>query len=186
MPIRSFATAAAFSTWLSKNHDSAEGLWLKLAKKELKVKSISYAEVVDVLLCWGWIDGQKQGAEEGFWLQKVTPRRPRSVWSQINCKKAEALLLAGRMQPPGLLQVERAKTDGRWQAAYASAKSAAVPDDLSTALAQNPRASKFFETLDRANRYAILWRIGQAKKAETRAAKITKFVAMLAAHEKIH
>jgi uncharacterized protein YdeI (YjbR/CyaY-like superfamily) len=186
MLTRSFATPAAFSTWLSKNHDTAPGLWLKLAKKDSKTKSISYAEAVDVLLSWGWIDGQKHSAEEGFWLQKVTPRRARSIWSQINCKKAEALIAAGRMQPPGLRQIELAKADGRWKAAYASAKTATVPADLASALAKNARARKFFETLDRTNRYAVLWRIGQAKKAETRAANIAKFVAMLAAHEKIH
>src|SRR5438105_4717151 len=105
----SFATPEAFDTWLGKNHDQAPGLWLKFAKKESKQKSITYAEAVDVLLRWGWIDGQKQSAEEGFWLQKVTPRRARSIWSQINCKKAEALIAAGRMQPPGLQQVELAK-----------------------------------------------------------------------------
>jgi uncharacterized protein YdeI (YjbR/CyaY-like superfamily) len=186
MLTRSFATPAAFSTWLSRNHDSVPELWLKLAKKDSKTKSISYAEAVDVLLSWGWIDGQKQSAEAGFWLQKVTPRRPRSIWSQINCKKAEALIAAGGMQPPGLLQVELAKADGRWKAAYASAKTATVPADFAAALAKSSRARKFFETLDGTNRYAILWRIGQAKKAETRAARIAKFVAMLAAHEKLH
>lgn len=150
------------------------------------MKSLSYPEVVDVVLCWGWIDGQKMSAEDGFWLQKVTPRRARSIWSQINCKKAEALIAAGRMEPPGLRQVELAKADGRWKAAYASAKTATVPADLAAALAKNARARKFFDTLDGTNRYAILWRIGQAKKPETRAARIEKFVAMLAAHEKIH
>jgi uncharacterized protein YdeI (YjbR/CyaY-like superfamily) len=186
MLTRSFATSEALSTWLGKNHDTAPGLWLKLAKKGSKVKSITYAEAIDVLLCWGWIDGQKQSAEEGFWLQKITPRRARSIWSQINCKKAEALLAAGRMQGPGLRQIEEAKADGRWKAAYAPAKTATVPDDLAAALAKNVRARKFFDTLNGTNRYAILWRIGQAKKAETRAARIAKFVTMLAAHEKIH
>ncbi len=187
MLTRSFATPAAFSTWLSKNHDKSPGLWLKLAKKDTKTKSINYAEAVEVLLMWGWIDGQKQTAEEaGFWLQKVTPRGTKSVWSQINRQKALALIEAGRMQPPGLHQVERAKADGRWAAAYASAKTATVPEDLSAALAKNARARKFFETLDGTNRYAILWRIGQAKKPETRVARIAKFVEMLAKHEKIH
>ena len=183
---RSFATPAAFSAWLSKNHDKSPGLWLKLAKKDAKTKSITYAQAVEVLLMWGWIDGQKQTAEEGFWLQKITPRRPKSVWSQINRDKALALIDAGRMQPPGLLEVERAKADGRWQAAYASAKSTSVPADFSLALAKSARARKFFETLDAANRYAILWRIGQAKKPETRTARIAKFVEMLALHQKIH
>lgn len=185
-PTLAFATPAAFSTWLSKNHDSADGLWLKLAKKDSKVKSLTYAEAIDVLLCWGWIDGQKQTAEAGFWLQKVTPRRPRSIWSQINCKKAEALIASGQMKPAGLRQVELAKADGRWKAAYASAKTATVPADFVAALAKNARARRFFEALDGTNRYAVLWRIGQAKKPETRVARIAKFVAMLAAHEKIH
>ncbi len=182
----SFATPAAFSTWLSKNHDTSPGLWLKLAKKDSKTKSLNYAEVVEVSLIWGWIDGQKQTAEGGFWLQKVTPRRPKSIWSQINRQKALALIKAGRMQPSGLIQVERAKADGRWEAAYAPAKTATVPEDFSAALAKNARARKFFATLNATNRYAMLWRIGQAKKPETRVARITKFVQMLALHEKIH
>lgn len=186
MLTRSFATPAAFSSWLSKNHDKSEGLWLKLAKKGSKTKSITYAELVEVVLMWGWIDGPKESAEEGFWLQKVTPRRAKSIWSQINRNKALALIEDGRMQPPGLAEVERAKADGRWKAAYASAKTATVPPDLTLALSKNARARKFFETLEARNRYAILWRISQAKKPETRAARIEKFVQMLASHEKIH
>jgi uncharacterized protein YdeI (YjbR/CyaY-like superfamily) len=186
MLTRSFATPAALATWLRKNHDTSAGIWLKLAKKESKTKSINYAEAVEQALIWGWIDGQKNSAEAGFWLQKLTPRSNRSIWSQINCKKALALIEAGRMQPPGLLQVERAKADGRWKAAYASAKTATVPPDLTRALAKNTRAREFFAELEARNRYAILWRIGQAKKPETRAARIQKFVDMLAKHEKIH
>jgi len=186
MLTRSFASVAAFSAWLAKHHDKSEGVWLKLAKKASKTKSLSYAEAVEVALCWGWIDGQKQTAEEGFWLQKVTPRGRRSIWSELNRKKALALIDAGQMQPPGLAEVERAKSDGRWKAAYASAKGASVPPDLQAALAKNARARKFFETLEARNRYAILWRIGQAKKPETRAARIAKFIAMLANHEKLH
>ncbi|HEV8245749.1 MAG TPA: YdeI/OmpD-associated family protein, partial [Polyangiaceae bacterium] len=162
------------------------GIWLKLAKKASKTKSVSYAEAVEVALCWGWIDGQKQTADEGFWLQKITPRGRRSIWSELNRKKALALIAAGRMHAPGLAEVERAKADGRWQAAYAPAKTASVPPDLTAALAKNARARKFFETLEARNRYAILWRIGQAKKPETRAARIAKFVAMLGNHEKLH
>lgn len=186
METLSFASPSALSTWLAKNHDKVSGIWLKLAKKASKAKSVTYAEAVEVALCWGWIDGQKQSVDETFWLQKLTPRGRRSVWSEINRKKALSLIAAGRMQPPGLTEVERAKADGRWQAAYASPKDAGVPPDLAAALAKNARARKFFETLEARNRYAILWRIGQAKKAETRAARITKFVAMLANHEKLH
>jgi uncharacterized protein YdeI (YjbR/CyaY-like superfamily) len=186
MLTRSFATPAAFAAWLAKNHDKSEGVWLKLAKKGTGTRSLTYAEAVEVALMWGWIDGQKQTAEEGFWLQKVTPRSARSIWSQINRNKALALIDAGQMQPAGLVQIERAKADGRWKAAYASPKNATVPPDLTAALAKSGRARKFFETLDGRNRYAILWRIGQAKKPETRAARIAKLVEMLTAHEKIH
>ena len=186
MLTRSFASAAAFSAWLAKNHGKSEGIWLRLAKKASKTKSLTYPEAVEVALTWGWIDGQKQSDEEGFWLQKVTPRGPRSIWSELNRQKALSLIADGLMQPPGLAQIERAKADGRWKAAYASPKGATVPPDLSAALAKNARARKFFETLEARNRYAILWRIGQAKKPETRVARIAKFVEMLANHEKLH
>jgi uncharacterized protein YdeI (YjbR/CyaY-like superfamily) len=184
---RSFASPAAFSSWLAKNHGRSEGVWLRLAKKASKTTSLTYAEAVEVALTWGWIDGQKKrSAEDGFWLQKVTPRGPRSIWSQINREKALSLIADGRMQPPGLAQVERAKADGRWKAAYASPKGATGPPDLRAALAKNARAREFFEVLEARNRYAVLWRIAQAKKPETRAARVAKFVEMLARHEKLH
>lgn len=186
LPQRGFASAAAFSSWLRKNHDKSPGLWLKLAKKGVGTKSLSYAEAVEVLLIWGWIDGQKQALDDDFWLQKVTPRRKKSIWSQINRQKALALIADKRMQAPGLAEVERARSDGRWDNAYASAKVATVPDDLAAALAKNAKARAFFERLDAANRYAILFRVVQPAQPKTREARIARFVEMLAQHRKIH
>jgi uncharacterized protein YdeI (YjbR/CyaY-like superfamily) len=186
LPQRGFASAAAFSSWLRKNHDKSPGLWLKLAKKGAGAQSLSYAEAVEVLLIWGWIDGQKQALDDDFWLQKVTPRRKKSIWSQINRQKALSLIAAKRMEAPGLAEVERARADGRWDNAYASAKVATVPDDLATALAKNAKARAFFEKLDAANRYAILFRVTQAAQPKTREARIARFVEMLAQHRKIH
>lgn len=148
--------------------------------------ALSYAEALDIALAWGWIDGQKRAHDERAWLQRFTPRRPRSTWSKINRDKAEALIRAGKMQPPGLREVERARQDGRWAAAYDSARTSQVPDDLARALAGNKAAVAFFEMLDGANRYAILYRVQTAKKPETRAARIARFLAMLASHETLH
>ncbi len=181
-----FANAAAFERWLSENHQNEQGCWLKLAKKGAAAKSLSYAEAVDVALCWGWIDGQKDKLDETFWLQKFTRRRARSPWSQINRDKAEALQKSGRMRDQGLAEVERAQNDGRWAAAYASPSRIGVPDDLLTALAKRAKAAAFFATLDATNRYAILYRIQHAKKAETRARNLEKFVNMLAKGETLY
>jgi uncharacterized protein YdeI (YjbR/CyaY-like superfamily) len=148
--------------------------------------ALSYAEALDIALAWGWIDGQKRAHDDRAWLQRFSPRRPRIAWSKINCEKAEALMRAGKMRPPGLRAVERAKQDGRWDAAYDSARTSQVPDDLARALAGSKAAAAFFDTLDGANRYAILYRVQTAKKPETRAARIAKFVAMLAKHETLH
>jgi uncharacterized protein YdeI (YjbR/CyaY-like superfamily) len=148
--------------------------------------ALSYAEALDIALAWGWIDGQKRAHDERAWLQRFTPRRPRSTWSKINRDKAEALIRAGKMQASGLREVERARQDGRWAAAYDSARTSQVPDDLARALAGNKAAAAFFETLDGANRYAILYRVQTAKKPETRAARIAKFVAMLSKRETLH
>lgn len=182
----SFATARAFATWLGRNHAESPGAWLKLAKKSASGGSLSYSEALEVALAWGWIDGQKQRHDEMFWLQRFTPRQPRSGWSQINREKALALIAAGKMQPPGQAQVEQAQRDGRWDAAYAPASRATVPPDLAAALAKNARAARFFETLEARNRYAILYRIQTAKTEATRAARVLKFVAQLARHEKLH
>jgi uncharacterized protein YdeI (YjbR/CyaY-like superfamily) len=186
LPTIAFETARDWEDWLEGHHSSSVGLWLKLAKKSSKVRSITYPEAVEGALAWGWIDGQKKSFDDQWWLQKFTPRGPRSIWSKLNVEKATALIAARRMKPPGLRQIERAKRDGRWKAAYDSAKTSNVPRDLAAALAKNARARAFFATLESRNRYAILFRIQQAKKPETRAERIARFVTMLAKHQKLH
>jgi uncharacterized protein YdeI (YjbR/CyaY-like superfamily) len=179
-----FADLAAWLRWLEENHASSPGLWVKLAKKG--TAALAYPEAVEGALVWGWIDGQKQALDARFWLQRFTPRRPQSPWSKINRDKAQALLAAGRMAAPGLAEVERAKRDGRWDAAYDSARTAQVPDDLASALAAAPESAAFFAALDGANRYAVLYRVQTAKTPETRARRVAQLVAMLARREKIH
>lgn len=186
LPIIAFASAEAFSKWLAKQHASSPGLWLKIGKKACETESVTYAEAVEVALVWGWIDGQKGKLDEAWFLQRFTPRRPKSIWSKINCQKAAALIESGKMQPPGLVQIERAKKDGRWEAAYEGQSRSTVPPDFAKALASNPRAARFFETLESYNRYAVLFRIHTAKKPETRASRIEKFIGMLARSEKVH
>lgn len=184
--IRLFSSRQDWAVLLTKEHRKSTGLWLRLAKKDSKVESVTYKEALDVALCYGWIDGQKRPESEHFWLQRFLPRSKKSVWSKINRAKALSLSANGEMKPAGMEAIENAKTDGRWDAAYDSPSSATVPDDFQAALDSNPGAVAFFETLDRANRYAILWRIQTAKKAYTRARRIEQFVAMLGRHEKIH
>jgi uncharacterized protein YdeI (YjbR/CyaY-like superfamily) len=186
LPVMAFASQAALATWLAKQHDKSDGVWLKLAKKGARTPSVTYAEAVEVALAWGWIDGQKQALDDDWWLQKLTRRSARSLWSKINCDKATALIAAKQMHPPGLAEVERAKRDGRWDAAYDSPSSSKVPDDLRAALDGNARAAAFFATIDATNRYAILWRIQTAKKPETRARRIAELVAMLGRRELLH
>lgn len=181
-----FESAEAFEAWLGENHAASTGIWLKLRKKSPGIVSLDYAQALDVALCYGWIDGQKAKFDDEWWLQRFTPRRPRSKWSKINQGKVAALTEQGRMRPPGQAEIDRAKADGRWEAAYESPKNATVPDDLAAALASDPAAAAFFENLDRTNRYAILHRVHDAKRAETRARRIEKFVAMLAKGEKLH
>ncbi|MEP7050800.1 MAG: YdeI/OmpD-associated family protein [Pseudomonadota bacterium] len=187
-PILSFATSLKFAHWLQAQPADSSGVWLRLGKKTGALKTLSYPEALDVALAWGWIDGQLKSHDEDSWLRKFTPRRSTSIWSKINREKALALIAAGKMQPPGLAEVERAKQDGRWQAAYDSAKNAAIPPDFSAALKKAPRAASFFETLDGANRYAVLFRVQplRYKKPETRTRKIAELVAMLERGEKIH
>jgi uncharacterized protein YdeI (YjbR/CyaY-like superfamily) len=184
-PLR-FASQRAFEAWLRRHHASSDGVWLLIAKAGAGEATVSYAQAVEAALCYGWIDGQKKALDDQHWLQRFTPRRERSLWSKINRAKAQALIQSGRMQPSGLAQIERAKADGRWDTAYDGARSAAVPDDLQAALDAQPKARKFFATLDSANRYAVLWRVQTAKKPETRAKRIDTLVAMLARGEKIH
>jgi uncharacterized protein YdeI (YjbR/CyaY-like superfamily) len=183
---RLFPTAKAFETWLAKNHAKSPGLLLRIAKKGSGRKSVTYAEALEIALCYGWIDGQRSAKDEETFTQRFTPRTKRSLWSQINRDKTAALIAAGRMQEAGLREIERAKADGRWEAAYYGQKTATVPDDLAAALAASPKAKAFFEQLDSQNRYAILFRIGNVKRAETRARKIAGYVAMLERGEKIH
>jgi uncharacterized protein YdeI (YjbR/CyaY-like superfamily) len=185
-PIIPFLSQAAWEAWLAEQHATSGGLWLKIAKKESGIDTVSYAEALDVALCYGWIDGQKDKYDDQFWLQQFTPRRPRSKWSKINCGKVTDLIEKGRMQPAGLRQVEQAKADGRWEAAYAGQGSATVPDDLQRELDKNDTARAFFSTLDKTNRYAILYRIQDTLNPETRARRIEKFVTMLNEQKKIY
>ncbi|WP_030056097.1 MULTISPECIES: YdeI/OmpD-associated family protein [Streptomyces] len=186
LPVIAFPDQAAFEKWLEAEPEGSVGLWLKIAKKESGIPTVSYAEALDAALCFGWIDGQKDKFDDEFWLQRFTPRKARSKWSKVNCGRAEELITAGVMRPAGLAQIEAAKADGRWDAAYAPQKTAAVPEDLQAALDAVPAAAEFFATLDSKNRYAVLYRVGDAKKPETRRARIEKFVAMLAEGKKIY
>lgn len=179
-------SARTFETWLRKNHSASGGAWFELAKSGAPASTISYDEAVKVALCYGWIDGQKKAQDAMYWLQRFTPRKPRSMWSKVNRARAEALIAAGRMQASGQAEIDRAKADGRWDAAYDSARTAAVPADLEAALRAQPKAGAFFSTLNAANRYAVLWRVQTAKKPEMSARRIQTLVAMLARGEKIH
>lgn len=181
-----FKNARAFETWLKKHHATSDGLWLKIAKRGAHEPSVTYPEAVEIALCWGWIDGQKKGLDDQHFLQRFTPRRTRSIWSKTNVNKAEALIEAGRMQAPGHAQIEAAKADGRWARAYDGARTATPPEDLLAALEAEPGAQAFFATLNAANRYAVLWRIQTAVKAETRARRIAQLVEMLARGETVH
>lgn len=185
-PIILFASQALWEQWLEEQHADVQGVWLKLAKKGAEQPTVSYAEALDVALCFGWIDGQKKGFDDQYWLQKFTPRRPRSIWSKVNQGKVAVLIEQGRMRDAGMKEIERAKADGRWEAAYEPASSITVPDDLQAALDENPDAKAFFEQLNSANRYAILHRVITARKPETRRNRIEKFIAMLKAGEKLH
>lgn len=186
LPIHLFAGAADLEAWLEQNHAEADGVWLKIAKKGVEEASVTYGEALELALCFGWIDSQKRGFDERHFLQRFTPRRPRGRWSRINREKAEALIEEGRMRPAGLAEVEAAKADGRWDAAYEGQGSAKVPSDLQRELDANPAAARFFAELDSANRYAIVYRLGEAKRPETRERRLRKFVAMLERGEKIH
>jgi uncharacterized protein YdeI (YjbR/CyaY-like superfamily) len=186
LPILRFRGMKDWERWLAGEHESAPGVWLMIAKKGSALRSVSYAEALEAALCYGWIDGQKQAYDSEAWLQKFTPRGPRSIWSQINRQKAEQLMASGRMTPAGLRAIENAKRNGQWENAYHSAKSSTIPEDFLVAMAKNRKAKIFFETLNSANRYAILFRIQTAKKAETRARRIEQFIKMLERHEKIH
>jgi uncharacterized protein YdeI (YjbR/CyaY-like superfamily) len=186
LPTIAFPSRADWESWLEANHAAADGVWIKFAKKASGIETVSYVEAVEAALCFGWIDGQAKSLDEQWYLQRFTPRRPRSKWSQINRARAEALIESGAMRPAGLREVERAKEDGRWEAAYPSPSKIEVPDDLRAALDASPAAARSFDQLDATNRYAVLYRIHDAKRADTRARRIDQFVAMLARGEKLH
>lgn len=184
--IEAFISADAFEDWLAQHHESSRGLWLKIAKKGCTEPLVSYGEAVEVALCFGWIDGQKDRWNDQHWLQRFTPRSPRSRWSKINREKAEQLITAGRMRPAGTAQIDRARLDGRWDAAYDGQRTAKAPEDLQRALDRDPDAAAAFVTLDSRNRYAIIFRINDAKRAETRAKRVAKYIDMLRRGERLH
>jgi uncharacterized protein YdeI (YjbR/CyaY-like superfamily) len=186
LPVLPFKTKKAWATWLQRNHAKSPGIWMRFMKKSTGEKSITYDEALEVALCYGWIDGQGKSEGERSHVQKWVPRRKRSVWSKRNTEKALALIASGEMKPAGLAEIERAKADGRWDAAYDPPSRSTVPVDLQAALDKKPRAKKFFATLNSTNRYAILHRIQTAKKAETRERRIKQFVEMLAKGEKLY
>jgi len=185
-PIMLFDSAEHWEAWLKENHGTSRGVRLQIAKKGANKPTVSYAEALDVALCYGWIDGQKGALDDQFFLQKFTPRRAKSIWSKINTAKVTQLIAQGRMQPAGHKEVEAAKQDGRWDAAYASQRNTQMPEDFQAELDKNPEAKAFFAILNSTNRYAIYFRIQTAKKAETRRARIEKFIAMLNEHKKLY
>ncbi len=184
--VLSFETAGDWETWLDSHHASADGVWLKFAKKDSSIPSVSFPDALLLAMCYGWIDSRREPFDGIYYLQKYTPRRPKSRWSKLNRERAEELIAAGRMQPAGLREVEAARADGRWDAAYEPQSRIAIPEDLQAELDRNLDAQEFFATLNSANRYAFLYRIQSAKKPETRAARIAKFVEMLANGDKIY
>jgi uncharacterized protein YdeI (YjbR/CyaY-like superfamily) len=184
LPTRAFGSQDAWERWLAANHATARGIWIKMAKKASGIGSVTHAEALESALCYGWIDGQRRSLDERFFLQKFTPRSPRSTWSRINRDKAERLIAAGRMQPAGLSEIKRARADGRWEKAYEPQSTATVPTDLQRELDANPEARRFFETLDSRNRYAILYRLQAAKRPDTRARRLAEFIAMLSEQRK--
>ncbi|MFL6098729.1 MAG: YdeI/OmpD-associated family protein [Actinomycetales bacterium] len=186
LPIVTFEDLPTLERWYDEHADTAPGMWVRFAKAGSGARSVSRADALDVALCHGWIDGQAASVDESWWLQRFTPRRSTSRWSQINCAKAEELIAAGRMRERGRAEVDAAKADGRWDAAYAGPRAAQVPPDQQAAIEANPAAAAFFPTLSSQNRYAILHRLGAVKRPETRARKIEQYVAMLAAGETIH
>jgi uncharacterized protein YdeI (YjbR/CyaY-like superfamily) len=186
LPVEEFASAKAWERWLARHHASSAGVWLRIAKQGTGVTTVDYADALDVALCYGWIDGVRHKHDDVSFRQRFTPRRGRSRWSQRNRDKTEALVAAGRMRPAGQAQIEAAKADGRWDAAYAGSRTMEVPDDLARALRRNAAARRAFAALDSRNRYAILYRIHDAKRPETRARRIAQFVEMLAEGRTIH
>jgi len=182
-PVLFFATPAKLEAWIDEHGEDSDGIWLKFAKKDSGIESVVYAEAVEIALSYGWIDGQAKRHDDHHYLQRFTPRRPRSKWSKINREKAERLMAEGRMRPAGLREVERAKEDGRWDEAYDSPSTATVPDDFRAALDAEPAAAEFFASLGSTRRYSFLYRIADAKRPETRAKRIAEYVELLARGE---
>jgi len=181
-----FEDAAAWERWLEKSHASSGGVWLRIAKQGAQQPSVSHPEALEVALCYGWIDALKRNDGAHHWLQRFTPRAARSIWSKVNRDKVEALISAGRMKPAGQREIDRARADGRWDAAYDSGRTSTVPPDLQAAFDASPKAAAFFATLDSTNRYAVLFRLQTAKRPETRERRLRQFVEMLARGEKLH
>jgi uncharacterized protein YdeI (YjbR/CyaY-like superfamily) len=186
LPVKRFASRSAWQAWLAKYHASSRGIWLELAKKDSGLRSLARPEALEVALCYGWIDGQAASVDAKWWRQRFTPRRPRSKWSRINCAAVERLHAEGRLAPAGIREMQAAKRDGRWAAAYASPRTMPVPEDFQAALLDHPRARRAFEQLDSQNRYALLYRLHDAKRADTRARRVARFIHMLEAGETLH
>lgn len=186
LAILPFESEQAWEAWLEREHEHAPGVWLQIAKKDSGVATVTYAQALQVALCFGWIDGQKRAFDATWFLQRFTPRKRNSRWSKINVEHAERLIAAGRMRAAGLAQVEAARADGRWERAYLGQRDATVPADLQAALDANAKASAFFATLSGANRYAFLYRVQDARRPATRARRIERFVSMLARGETLH
>lgn len=186
LPIELFASQDAWEQWLETYHERSHGIWVKISKKDSERTTVTYSEALDVALCYGWIDAQKKPYDQEMWLQKFTPRRPNSGWSKVNVDKVTQLVASGKMKPSGMKEVNAAKEDGRWDAAYESQRNFTVPEDFQHELEKNSQAKEFFETLNRQNRYAIYYRIQTAKKPETRKARVDKFIEMLANSQKLH
>ena len=186
LPVESFASQAKFRTWLKAHHTTSPGIWLKLHKKASGLPSATYAEALEEALCFGWIDGQKKPFDANSWLQRFTPRRPKSNWSQVNTQHVERLIGAGRMTPAGLKEVERAKSDGRWERAYSSSQHPLPPADFLEELEKHPPSAAFYRTLNKANVYAIHYRLQTAKKPETRAKWMTVILEMLERGQSFH
>jgi uncharacterized protein YdeI (YjbR/CyaY-like superfamily) len=186
LPIMIFSGQQDFEDWLSHHHETSEGILLKIAKKNSAINTVSYSEALDSALCYGWIDSRKEKCDEDTWLQRFTPRKARSIWSKVNKDKAEVLIASGRMKPSGIQAIEAAKQNGRWDSAYESQSKATLPEDFASKLDENLRAKEFYAMLDSQNKYAILFRINNVKKQETRQKRIEQFIMMLERHEKIY
>lgn len=186
LPIISFVSAKKLGSWLAKNHKRPDGIWLRIFKKASGKPTVTYKEAVDEALCYGWIDGQMRSLDDQSYIQKFTPRRPRSLWSKINTGNVERLIKAGKMKPAGLIQVEAAKADGRWANAYHSSSNAVMPKDFLKLVNKNKKAKTFFETLNKSNKYAIFYLLNSAKKPETRERRMKKFLDMLVKGEKLY